>query len=131
MDGFVANVADSQWVYCPWRLRQPIGLVVSMSIKRDEQTAKYSRAFGEAVRRTRKRTGKAQDRFAIQAGIDRAFFSGVERGVRNPTLITIWRIAMALETTPSKLIREAEKLFESGALEVEANAAKEKPKRKL
>lgn len=82
-----------------------------MSTKRDERTAAYSRAFGEAVRRFRKRTGTAQDRFALQAGIDRAFFSGIERGLRNPTLFTIWRVAVALGTTPSKLMREAEREF--------------------
>jgi hypothetical protein len=33
---------------------------------------------------------------------------GIERGVRNPTLTTIWRLAKALGVTPSRLLRAAE-----------------------
>jgi transcriptional regulator with XRE-family HTH domain len=42
---------------------------------------------------------------AAKADIDRAFLSGIERGVENPTLFTIQAIADALETRIGKLMR--------------------------
>ena len=40
---------------------------------------------------------------------NRTYVSGIERGVRNPTLRTIWRLAEALSTTPSALFKASEK----------------------
>ena len=58
-------------------------------------------AFGEAVRKRRKRLGLSQEALGFVSGLDRTYVSGIERGVRNPTLQSIWRLAEALSTTPS------------------------------
>jgi len=73
----------------------------------DAAAAAYLRAFGRAVRRRRERLGLSQERFALQAGIDRTYQSGVERGVRNPTVKMVAKLALALETTPAKLFAAA------------------------
>jgi len=44
----------------------------------------------------------------FEADLDRTYISGIERGVRNPTLKSIRRIAKALGTRPSRLIGMAE-----------------------
>ena len=69
----------------------------------------YLRAFGLTVRRLRKRSGFSQESFAHEAGLDRTYVSGIERGVRNPTVATLLRIAGALGTTPGALLRGADK----------------------
>lgn len=52
--------------------------------------------FGAAVRRHRELLRLSQEELAGRARIDRTYISGVERGVRNPTLEVMQRIAEAL-----------------------------------
>lgn len=52
--------------------------------------------FGSAIRRHRELLRLSQEELAARAGIDRTYISGVERGVRNPTLEVMQRIARAL-----------------------------------
>lgn len=49
--------------------------------------------FGQAVRHHRKLLGLSQEELAFRSGLDRTYISGVERGVRNPTLEVMQRIA--------------------------------------
>lgn len=61
-------------------------------------------AFGTRVRERRIGLGLSQETLAERADLHWTFISGVERGVRNPGLNTIGRLAYALNTTPSKLL---------------------------
>lgn len=65
-------------------------------------------AFGAAVRKRREALGLTQEEFAERARMDRTYASGIERGVRNPTIKVIARIAKALSTRASKLFASAE-----------------------
>lgn len=69
-------------------------------------------SFGEAVRILRKRRGFSQDEFAAVADLHRTYVGGIERGERNPTLTTIYRIARALDVSPSELLLAAEEALE-------------------
>jgi transcriptional regulator with XRE-family HTH domain len=66
-------------------------------------------AFGGAVRRARERQRISQEDLAFEAGLDRTYISGVERGRRNPTVVSIRKIALALGTKPSLLFAAAER----------------------
>ena len=57
---------------------------------------KLSSFFGLAVRRHRQLLRLSQEELAARAVIDRTYISGVERGVRNPTLDVMERIAASL-----------------------------------
>ena len=50
----------------------------------------------QALRRQR---GWSQEELAHRAGLHRTYISGVERGVRNPTLTVLEKIALALEVS--------------------------------
>ena len=52
--------------------------------------------FGQAVRRHRELLRLSQEELANRAKIDRTYISGVERGIRNPSLLVMQRIATAL-----------------------------------
>jgi transcriptional regulator with XRE-family HTH domain len=65
-------------------------------------------AFGAAVRDLRERRELSQENLGFEAELDRTYVSGIERGVRNPTLTTIWKLAEALGVTPSRLLKAAE-----------------------
>lgn len=53
--------------------------------------------FGQRVKALRLQAGLSQEAFADKCGLDRTYISGIERGVRNPTLEVIWVIADGLE----------------------------------
>ncbi|MDP3405221.1 MAG: helix-turn-helix transcriptional regulator [Brevundimonas sp.] len=52
--------------------------------------------LGSNVQRLRREKGLSQEELADLAGLHRTYVSGVERGVRNPTLTVIDRLARAL-----------------------------------
>lgn len=53
-------------------------------------------ALGERVRQLRSARGWSQERLAGEAGLDRTYVGGIERGERNPSLLNIHRLAVAL-----------------------------------
>ncbi|EBI5645124.1 helix-turn-helix transcriptional regulator [Salmonella enterica subsp. enterica serovar Newport] len=53
--------------------------------------------FGEQLRKLRTQSGLSQEAFADKCGLDRTYISGIERGVRNPTLEVISVLAKGLE----------------------------------
>ena len=63
------------------------------------------RAFGRNVARIRADRGFSQDKLAEKADLDRTFISGIERGVRNPGVKTLLRIARALEVSIGELFK--------------------------
>ncbi|MCP8938515.1 helix-turn-helix domain-containing protein [Alsobacter sp. SYSU M60028] len=61
---------------------------------------------GRNLREARQAVGLSQEALADQAGIDRTYVSGVERGVRNPTVTIVARLAEALGVRAADLLRE-------------------------
>ena len=52
--------------------------------------------FGKRVKLLRLQAGLSQEAFALKCGLDRTYISGIERGLRNPTLEVIALIASGL-----------------------------------
>lgn len=65
-------------------------------------------AVGIAIRNRRTAMGLSQEQLGEIAGLDRTYISGVERGVRNPTISSLGRIATALQCDLSAILIEAE-----------------------
>ena len=63
--------------------------------------------FGEKVRLRREELGLSQEEFAFQSGIHRTYVSGIERGVRNPSLTMVERIVKALGISFDDLIGDS------------------------
>ena len=61
------------------------------------------------LRKERTRRQISMLRLAQQSGLSVAMISYVERGMRNPTLDTLLRIAIALDVDLSKLLKQASK----------------------
>ncbi|WP_416193140.1 helix-turn-helix domain-containing protein [Nitrobacter sp. TKz-YC01] len=55
------------------------------------------RIVGSNVRRLRKAASISQAELANRMGVDRAYVSGLELGQRNPTIVTLWHVAKALD----------------------------------
>jgi transcriptional regulator with XRE-family HTH domain len=67
---------------------------------------------GENVRRTRKLRGLTQEQFAEKSGFSQQYLSSLENGRRNPSVITLYEIAVALDIQPSDLLRPPPKRSE-------------------
>ena len=61
--------------------------------------------FGRALRRIREEQGINQEEAAERCGLHRTYYSGIERGVRNVSLVNIERAAKGLKTTLPDLFR--------------------------
>ena len=55
--------------------------------------------FGRAIRRIREEQGINQEEAAERCGLHRTYYSGVERGVRNVSLVNLEKIAKGLKTS--------------------------------
>ena len=65
-------------------------------------------AFGEILRTSRNKIGFSQEQLALDCGLDRTYISLLERGLRQPTLTTLFTLANSLDIKPSKLINSVE-----------------------
>jgi transcriptional regulator with XRE-family HTH domain len=63
------------------------------------------RSLGQAIRSRRRERGLSQESLADIARMDRSYMSGVERGLRNVSVLSVARIASALEVPLSDLFR--------------------------
>ena len=64
------------------------------------------RRVGLNVRYLREARGLSQEALAFECGLHRTYISGVERGIRNPTVVVLEKIAKALKTPASRLLDE-------------------------
>lgn len=60
--------------------------------------------IGTVIAYYRKSKGLSQEVVSGLAGLDRTHYSKIERGLRSPTIDTLFKIALALDTTPHDLI---------------------------
>lgn len=61
--------------------------------------------FGNRIRELRKARGLSQEELGHRANLDYRYVGGVERGERNPSLISITRLANALGVPLSELFK--------------------------
>lgn len=62
------------------------------------------RLVGQNVRRIRLAKGLTQEAFAALSGFSQQYLSDLERGRRNPTVVTLYELATALGVKHSELI---------------------------
>lgn len=63
-----------------------------------------SKQFGKTVRNVRLKQGLSQGDVAKRLNLHRSYISGIERGIRNPSLKVIQKIAKALRVKIDDLI---------------------------
>ena len=61
-------------------------------------------AFGEIIREIRKENKISQEKLAEVSNLDRSFISLLECGHKQPSLITIFQLAKALNLSASKIL---------------------------
>lgn len=71
--------------------------------------------LGENIRELRKAKGFSQEGFADEAGLDRTYMGGVERGERNLATLNLIRIAAALGVEVGELFPPISSLKETNS----------------
>jgi len=64
--------------------------------------------FASVLKRKREALGITQDALAMRSELDRTYISMLERGLRKPSLQTVFSLAKSLEIEVTELIREVE-----------------------
>lgn len=64
--------------------------------------------FGKVLRELRESKQISQEKLAEYCELDRTYISLLERGLRQPTITTIFKLAKALNISPEKLIEKVQ-----------------------
>lgn len=59
---------------------------------------------GANVRRARIERGLTQEQLAVLSGFSQQYISDLERGRRNPTVVSLWELAQPLAVQPADLL---------------------------
>ncbi len=65
-------------------------------------------ALGKLIKGKRKDRGLSQEELGFLTNLDRTYISGLERGVRNPSLTALVSLANGLNITVSELLNDLE-----------------------
>lgn len=74
----------------------------------DEGIAK---AFGKTAQMRRLEAGLSQEALALETGIERSYISRLERGLSQPTLLALLKLAKGLGCEVGELLAPVEKVF--------------------
>jgi transcriptional regulator with XRE-family HTH domain len=66
--------------------------------------------LGKRIREVRESRGISQENFALEAGLARSYYSGIERGQRNVAALNLMRIAAALNCEVGDLFPKTKEL---------------------
>jgi transcriptional regulator with XRE-family HTH domain len=67
-------------------------------------------SFGQILRQLRQERGLSQEELALESGYHRTYISQLERGLKNPSLLTIFQLAKVLEVEPAEIIERIQTL---------------------
>ena len=67
------------------------------------------KVIGKIIKKMRENKGLTQEVLSGLAGLDRTHYSKIERGLRSPTIETLFKIADAVDIEPHEIMIEIEK----------------------
>ncbi|WP_089652253.1 helix-turn-helix domain-containing protein [Halobacillus sp. SY10] len=71
-----------------------------------KREAEVRQIFGQRLKNIRLEKGLSQEEVAFRSGFDRTYISGMERGLKNPFLITIESQADALDVNTDSFFKD-------------------------
>ena len=102
-----ANLYYSLWNYSLHH--SSIDLHMQRHRNGNTATASAEALFGKVLRELRKKKGVSQETLAFESGYHPTYIGQLERGKKSPSLRTIMRLASALNTLGSEILRGVEK----------------------
>lgn len=67
--------------------------------------------FGKVLRQLRTNIGISQEKLALDVGLDRTYISLMERGLRMPTLYTVFLLAERLDVSVTEIVSGVENMY--------------------
>lgn len=89
--------------YIPWIVTLSLGKLARMTTP----ASKTLQTLGKNLLRLRKASGYSQERLALDAEIDRTYVSQIERGIANPSMLVLKKIADCLHVQLCDLVENA------------------------
>lgn len=83
-------------------------IVVNVHAALVDSILDINRCFACVLRKFRKNAGLSQEKLALEADLDRTFISLLERGLRQPSLKTLFAISEVLNIRPHEIVRAVE-----------------------
>lgn len=74
----------------------------------DESKSKILTALGRLIKQRRIKLGISQEELGFRSNLDRTYISGLERGVRNPSLTALVSLATGMGISVSELLDNLE-----------------------
>jgi len=71
--------------------------------------------FARVLRELRSQAGISQEKLALEADLDRTFISLLERGLRQPSLKSLFAIASVLQVQPHEIVQAVENEMSSSS----------------
>lgn len=68
----------------------------------------FAKVFGEILRDLRIKSGLSQEKLAEKCDLHDRYISFLERGLKQPTVTTVFKIAKAFDILPSDIIKKME-----------------------
>ena len=75
-----------------------------MTRKEKNNSEDLAKTFGKVLRQTRKERGLSQEDLGFESGYHRTYVGLLERGLKSPSLQTIFELARALDLSPAELL---------------------------
>lgn len=69
------------------------------------------KAFSQALQELRKEKKLTQDDLAHLMGIERPYISQIERSIKQPSLVMMYKLATALKMSPIEMIQKVDKIY--------------------
>jgi transcriptional regulator with XRE-family HTH domain len=76
----------------------------------DERFVSLKKSLSENLRKRRLAKGFSQEALALSADVDRTYVSQIERGVGNPSLLVLFKLALILDAEVGQLLTPIETL---------------------
>jgi transcriptional regulator with XRE-family HTH domain len=81
---------------------------VRTSQEKLEEPTPVTRAFAQVLKELRKERGLSQEGLGFASGLHRTYVSQIERGEKQPTIGTLFKLSAALEYDPHAVIKLVE-----------------------
>ena len=72
-----------------------------------------AKTFGEVLKELRNEAGISQENLAYESELDRSFISMLERGLRMPTIATLFQISVPLKKAPNEILKMVENRYKT------------------
>jgi DNA-binding XRE family transcriptional regulator len=80
--------------------------VRGMSMSYEKKLANLKSNLSKNIKKYRKEMGLAQERLALEAGVDRTLVSKIEREIGNPSIEILFKISIILDVSISELLSD-------------------------